>query len=109
MYNEGVESTFTHNGKLYYIDDLLTIARCSKSELIKVNELSWILEYTCTNAERINNADLSVPIIIVSTEQWGLVVLDGVHRLSLAIKNNIDCIQCKLINEKQFNNLSCIS
>lgn len=48
---------------------------------------------------RITNADLSYPIIITSNNH----VIDGVHRLSHCLKNNIDTINAYFFDEDLLN------
>lgn len=99
-YKEGPDSTFTHDGKIYRVDDLLSITEDIKSTKMDVGELDWILEETKIDPKRVGSADLSVPIIVVDTKDWGWVVLDGVHRLSLAKHLDNKTIKVKVIKEK---------
>ena len=99
-YKEGPDSTFTHNGKNYRVDDLLSITEDIKSTNMDVGQLDWILEETKIDLKRVSSADLSVPIIVVDTKDWGWVVLDGVHRLSLAKHLGNKTIKVKAIKEK---------
>lgn len=99
-YKEGLDSTFTHNGKIYRVDDLLSATENIKSTKMNVGQLDWILEETEVDPKRVAAADLSVPIIVVDTKEWGWVVLDGVHRLSLAKYLDNNFIKVKIIKEK---------
>lgn len=109
MYIEGNESTFTHDGKIFLVDDLLRLSETLESTLLEVNVLSWILEYTSTDVFRVHKSDITIPIIVLSTSKWGYVVLDGAHRLTKSINEKLSTIHCKVLNENEFSKLSCIS
>lgn len=100
-YQEGKDSTFTHEGVDYLVDDLLKITEKLKPESMDINKLDWILDETVVQKDRVSKSDLSYPIIVLKSKKWGYVVLDGVHRLALAKEMNNKTIQIKLITENQ--------
>jgi hypothetical protein len=103
LYQEGEDSTFTSQGKTYSVDKLLKISRNKKSEKVEIKKLDWVLKYapdTEDDKRRVEEADLSKPIIITSDPHpdfpgEDLVIADGVHRLKKAVKeghSDIDAI-----------------
>lgn len=96
-YSEGPESTVTHEGQNYLVDDLLNMK--GPIENIQISKLDWILDETTVDQDRVGKADLSFPIVVMKTKKYGYVVLDGVHRLSLAKLMGNKTIKAKMINE----------
>lgn len=97
-YKEGPQSTVTHGKHEYLVDDLIEIDRPVKS--IKVSSLDWVLKYTTTHEDRIEKADLSIPVIVLDVGgKYGLVVLDGAHRLAKAVSEGKKEIMAKVIRE----------
>lgn len=82
-YKEGESSTFIHNKKEYYVDDLITLSRKYKSKPFKIKELEWVLKGAHINAGRVSDSNLRFPIIITNYKNK-LVVVDGIHRLKKA-------------------------
>ena len=51
--------------------------------------------------KRINDADLSYPILVYFNDNGYLNVIDGMHRLSKAVINNHDYILVKVVDKSQ--------
>lgn len=91
LYKEGASSTYTHNGHTGTVDSLIEQAKDKAITYMKVNKLKWILQHADLSDPaddvRINQADLSIPIIVCFSIKYGKhVVLDGAHRLAKAVK-----------------------
>lgn len=102
LYQEEPESTVSNNGKQYQLNTLFK--RVENNEIInfKVDELKWILQYTETQPERVKNADLSSPILVV--KEAGLyIVIDGAHRLTKAVEDGVKQIPGILVAASQLN------
>lgn len=99
-YREEDDSTFTHNDIEYSVNKALEIAESIPVEYIDTDKLSWILEYTDTDPERVRNADLSFPLL-VSYENNIYYVLDGAHRLTKAVEENIKELPAKILSLDQ--------
>ena len=86
-------------GQEYSVDCLLRMTRTSTVHLCPVAELKWILEYTEIDEERVEKADLSVPILVLmpSKELPRPVVVDGAHRLTKAVRVGDSNILGKLV------------
>lgn len=99
-YKEGPQSTVTHGKHEYLVDDLIDLDKPVKP--VKVSSLDWVLKYTTTHEDRIAKADLSIPIIVLDTGgRYGLVVLDGAHRLAKAVSEGKKEIMAKVIQESE--------
>lgn len=84
MYQEGKDSTFTHNGKTWPLDPFLKRAAKLPVRQIPLDRLKWNLDYGTPDPVRVANADTSVPILFTVDPKWGYTVVDGFHRLTKA-------------------------
>lgn len=87
-YREHANSTFTHRGKNYSLNEVLARAEKEPVEDFPIDKLKWVLQYDTPRADRKAAADLSAPIIVVWEPQHGkeaFTVVDGLHRLAKAI------------------------
>lgn len=96
-YLEGPESTVTHGDNQYRVDDLIAMKGSIKNMDIK--DLDWVLDETTVDPKRVGEADLSYPVIVMKTKDFGYVVMDGVHRLALAKSLANKTVKAKLIKE----------
>ena len=93
-YKEGPDSTFSHDGKEYSVDKVLALIRKKKLEPVELrtdkDHLGWILfekteqgEYVkdILDPDRMDKADTSIPVIVIKSKRYGLVIVDGTHRL----------------------------
>jgi hypothetical protein len=107
IYQEDENDSFTHNGKKYNLNALLRLTHLRNITFLKINKLVWILKHTqyindkseviCTSCrkgpshwheERVSDADITKPILVINdNSRW--VIVDGVHRLEKAIKENV--------------------
>ena len=99
-YSEGKNSYVTHNGIDYDLDKILKIARKKKSTIIETSKLKWILKHDKLSKRRVKLADTKFPLIVVK-EKGKHVVLDGVHRLTKALENDVKSLPVKLITKKE--------
>ena len=99
-YNEGTDSTFTHNGILYSVDSAIEQTKKQKAKDINIEDLSWILDHTNIDPARVDIVDINIPIIITEYNNT-YYVLDGVHRLSKAIDENKKTIKAFTLTTDQ--------
>jgi hypothetical protein len=83
-YQEEEDSTITHNGQVYRLNPILTIAQRQQPILIEIDQLTWNLEHAHVDQARYDEANPAYPIVVMPTQHWGWVVLDGTHRLAKA-------------------------
>lgn len=98
-YTEGPESTFTHEGKLYTVDDILRKVRSLPVKNYKVEDLKWVLEHTKVDPDRVAKADLEHPVIISPSKDGRLVAVDGAHRLTKAVQEGKEELPGKYIEK----------
>ncbi len=84
IYQENKDSTATHNKKLYNLNILFKLAHDRTPIQILIDELVWVLPYTTTFKKRVDDADLTKPILVFKDPKYGLTVIDGAHRLTKA-------------------------
>jgi len=102
LYQEENDSTFTHNGKEYHLNTLLSLTKDAPCILFPVPALSWVLQYTKITPSRVDTADVSVPILVVKDDNE-YVVVDGAHRLARAVRDDVQQIQGKLVTSSKLN------
>lgn len=93
-------STATNNGKEYNLNILFKRTRGKMPVDISVNKLTWVLEYTDIDDNRVRNSDVSVPLLIYPDIKYGLVVIDGAHRLAKAVRLNMRTIPAIMLDDK---------
>lgn len=106
VYTEGPDSLFTHNGKTYPLDPFLEKSIDLPIKYVPLTKLSWVLEKSHPDPERVAKADTKVPILYVVTKEWGYVVIDGLHRVAKAVTEGRSRIPAREIPKDWFNELS---
>lgn len=101
QYREGKQSTVTHLGRQYLVDDLLDQCAGKLPMLLKVSDLTWILGETEVDAERASVADSRFPLIVLQEKSGRYIVLDGVHRLTKLKSQYAVFARCHVIYEDQ--------
>lgn len=110
LYQEESNSTVTHDGDDYSVNKLLKLTKDLPITTIDVDTLKWNLEsdknsqgeemfQSGSDKKRIADADLTAPIMVV---KWNkkLVVLDGIHRLSKAVKTKQASIVARMVTDE---------
>lgn len=106
-YQEEPTSSFYSNGKDYNLNKLFKIASKKKIYKIPVEKLKWILSTSAeVDNDRVDQADLSAPILFTTifdkeSNQELYLVIDGFHRLTKAVNNNIEYIPGKFITSEE--------
>lgn len=121
-YQESESGRFTHNGKKYNLNAVLKLAHTKPTKHIALSKLTWILPYcseeidgakrcrSCRKGpvswhkERVDNADLSTPILVTLSDKR-YVVLDGIHRLEKATTEGTVELPMKFIDEEELKDL----
>lgn len=85
-YQEGKDSTFTHNGVEYPLDPFIQRAAKQRVVQLRVKDIKWNLDGMNLDAERVRRADPSVPILFTVDPDYGYVIIDGTHRLAKAVQ-----------------------
>lgn len=96
-YKEGPDSTFTHLGKEYSVDDVISLAAGSKITKTPISEIDWALAGAKIDPSRLEKADVTQPILLTN---WGdkKVVIDGTHRLYKAKTQGLESISTKYVD-----------
>lgn len=98
-YSEGIGDSFTHRGIRYDINKVFELAEKIKIEQIPTNKLSWILEHDVPDPKRLKTADYKYPLL-VSLEDGVYYTVDGLHRLTKAVDDEVLSLPCKLISKQ---------
>jgi hypothetical protein len=95
---------------IFDVDELIIFSQKYKVTEISVNNLlsKFYNEFQSVfdedTEQRINNANLVYPIILVSNKKQKIIaVLDGTHRIRKAIKSDIKKIKAIIIPKKDMN------
>lgn len=82
FYQEETGGTFTHDGKDYWLNPLLSQTRNFPIIDVPISMLDWILEYHKDDGRDFKGEeiDISAPILIAKYEDT-FAVIDGIHRL----------------------------
>lgn len=102
-YREGDDSKFTHNGKTYQLDPFLKRSEDISPEYVPINKVDWIIKYTSPDPVRVKNANIDVPALAVNDPKWGLVVIDGLHRLVKSKELGKKSFLVKILPNEWFN------
>lgn len=115
-YREGEESTFTHDGQEYSLDQVLAQVENEPITTFQTDELTWVLPYTDIEPERVEKADTKAPVLVAISDEGQPTVVDGAHRLSKAEKEGQETVPSHLVSdtvlakaaitEEEFNALS---
>ncbi len=103
---EGLEDTsWEDNGKKITLQQLLDVIKnypVVQAPIEKVKKISLTLRSGGIEPDRVNNADIKYPIIIVVDDSGNYKsILDGNHRANKAIQNGSKTIPAKLVNIKK--------
>ena len=85
------------DGTKYTISHVLQMFKHHNVQLVPISEIIKIRTVTQLNPERVKNADLSYPILVVKNQKE-LYILDGNHRLQKSINQNALFIKVKYIS-----------
>ena len=97
-YREG--GSITHDGVEYDFDRVMSIAEKLPTKTCSVDKLSWILKYDTPNKERLERADITVPLIVTKSSNSKLAAIDGLHRLAKAVRDNVKTLPVKYVSPK---------
>ena len=103
---EGLEDTsWENNGKKITLQQLLDVIKnypVVQAPIEKVKKIYLRPTDGCIEPDRVSNADIKYPIIIVVDDSGNYkYILDGNHRANKAIENGSKTIPAKLVNIKK--------
>ena len=97
VYQEHHSDTFTLDKKQYPINKYLRQGASKSTVMMPVSELEWVLKYDTPDPVRLEKADLSAPLLVTRwQDKW--VAVDGLHRLTKAVKTGVRELPCKIIS-----------
>lgn len=104
-YQEGSQSTFTHNGREYPLDAFLERAADLPIQVFQVKDLEWMLKGERPDPKRVTAASLEYPILVTDEPTYGLVSIDGFHRVAKAKNEKRQTIEGRLIPPEWFDEI----
>lgn len=95
-------SLFESNSNVYNLNYIFKAVENEPVEYIDISELTWVLKHIDgVDPERVKNADLTVPILVVKYRNKELVV-DGLHRLIKATQSRMKKLPYKRVSKEIF-------
>lgn len=91
------EGSFTHDGKRYSLQEAFRSARTQPTKQIPVDDLKWVLAYDRPDPARLAAADLTAPVLVAPDQRGRPTVVDGLHRLSKAVREGRKTIPAKVL------------
>ena len=85
-------------GETVEISEVLKLTSCMPVLELPIEDVVKIRTIFLLDPERVNNADVSYPILIVNSPERRYI-LDGNHRLQKSINQNRTTIKAKIIGE----------
>lgn len=102
-YQEGFDSTATHNRKEYRLDTLFELVQKRPIVKVEVSKLSWVLEYTDLDSDRVMKSNTDIPVLVYDDPEYGLTVIDGAHRLTKAVKLGLKTLPAHMLTDEDMH------
>lgn len=102
------KSTFTHNSDTYKVIDLLQFVKNKPVYNQEIEYIKWILNETEIESDRPRQPNLNDPIVVLDTcvkNKRRYIVIDGLHRLQLAISKHNTTIKAVMITNEELYSL----
>lgn len=93
--------TFSHNGLEIDVNQLFILAAHKNTVRLSLSKLQWNLNdsgLTEEDEQRIRDADITCPLIVVCDSVYGYVVADGTHRLFKHVREKSRSIPVKILD-----------
>lgn len=108
IYQEEADSTFVHDGRTYNINQLFKMADHLKTDLYRVSDMTWILNFDQPEPDDYEEVNIEFPILITmwfdeSVGAWRHAVIDGLHRLNKARVSKVSHIPGKMIPKEMLD------
>lgn len=109
VYKEGAEDSFTYDGRTWLINPFFERSADLPIVRVPVKDLEWVLKHDTPKPDRVRAADVSKPIMFTRDPKWGLVAIDGLHRLQKAVNLHLGTLPGREIPQQWFNEIPTIS
>lgn len=96
-----LKSYFSHNGERYDLNPIFEIAAKLPIQSLPIGVVHPGIDLTTADPQRVEQADISVPLILMSTET-GYILVDGLHRLAKLTTLGIRKVTCVVMPERWF-------
>lgn len=106
-YREQRGSAFTSFGRKYDLNKVLAYIEKQNKPLVEfqVDDLSWVLKHDMPDPQRVANADVNTPIIVVEyygeNAGYSSVAVDGLHRVARCVKDGVKTIKGFRLTEEE--------
>jgi hypothetical protein len=98
-HREGEGSHFTHEGRRYDLNSVLSSVEKNPIKKISVGEIDWVLDFGDTDPIQVRKADVSVPILVAPSKSGLPTVVDGLHRLQKAKDLGLEYLTYRYVSE----------
>lgn len=109
-YSEGPESTLSHQGKTFLVDELIKKSRDLDVVDFDITKLQWEVKEDPVDPkeDRVEQADLAVPVLVTEYAPGKWVTMDGFHRLTKAFHKGDKTIKARIVSDKIVRTLASI-
>lgn len=104
------DSTFESDGKLYDLNKLFQDTEHAPVAYFKIEDLLWVFdgqdinyEEETEDASRVEQADLTIPILVTAYKDSSWLVVDGLHRLVKALREKKEYLPGRVLSEESMN------
>ncbi len=98
-YREEKDSTFTHDGQEYGLNQVLAQVENQPTTTFRTDELDWVLSYTDIDPQREKKADITAPVLVAISDEGRPTVVDGAHRLAKAEEKDVETLPAHLVSD----------
>ncbi len=98
-YREEKDSTFTHDGEEYGLNQVLAQVENQPTTTFRTDELDWVLSFTDIDAQREKKADITAPLLVAISDEGRPTVVDGAHRLAKAEEKDVETLPAHLVSD----------
>jgi len=99
-YREEESSTFTHEGRKYSLNAVLSLVEDDPIQRMEIGRLIWVLDFADADPIRVRRADVSAPILIAPSKSGLPTVVDGLHRLQKAKEIGLKSLPYFFVSER---------
>jgi hypothetical protein len=94
--------TFTHDDEEYDLPAVKKLVADRDPDEVAVKAMKWVLPYAdvAGDTERLKTADVTNPVIATHWQKK-IVVLDGAHRLQVAVNDKLKTLPVKFITQAE--------
>jgi len=96
------QSYFHHQGFQYDLNPIFKVAEKLPIQQLPLTAVNWVLEHDTPDPKRMEQADISIPLIVLQ-EAERYVLVDGLNRLAMLNNAGVKQVQCVVMPARWFH------